>query len=388
MIPKRDEDSELRNPTAPYAPSVSLYRRIATLFLALTAGVVLLVAYVVFAHADVIILSKQNEVKADFLVDIARSPGEGEVKGDVLEVQDSLTQTFPSASSGGVDAQAEGQVKISSSLGRSQTLIATTRLLTSDQKLFRIKKTVVVPASGSIVVDAFADQPGTQGEITSANFSIPGLNSDLRKHFTAAVASPFTGGRKDGRIITQQDIDKAAEVVSTKLGEDLRGRLEQKAKDGGSSIDGEDIKFEMVSKTTDVTVGSSAEQFVLTVTVKATGVFYDKAAFNAIVRAKLVERMMENHELFSVDEGAVTREVDKRDLAAGRVNLQVSAKGTEMLSSKSASLDPQKLTGISVDAAQKYLQSLDGVASASVRARPFWIGRMPNVADHIHVEVR
>ncbi len=388
MTPNFGEDIQVPPPLIPPAPSVTLYRRIATLFLALTAGVVLLVVYVVFARASVVILSKQDEVKADFLVDVARNPGEGEVKGDVLEMQDALTQSFPSASNSSVDAQAEGRVKIASNLGHAQTLIATTRLLTADGKLFRIKKTVTVPGTGSVEVDAYADLPGTQGEITTATFTIPGLNPDLRKHFTVTIVTPFTGGKKDGRVITQQDIDKATEVVSKKLGEDLSNRLRQKAKDAGVSTDGEDIKLEIVSKTTDVSVGSSAEQFSLTVTVKAIAVFYDKAAFEAIVRAKLAERLMEDHALLSLDQGSVTKEIDKRDLTAGRATLQTSAKGIEVLSAKSRSLDPQKFTGISVDAAQKYLQSLDGVASASVQTKPFWTYRMPNVAEHIKVEVR
>ena len=372
----------------PSARSVALYRRIVTLFLALTAGVVLLAVYVVFSRASVIVLSKQDEVKADILVDVARTPADGEVKGDVFEMQDSVSQTFPATSQASVDARAEGRVKITSAYSRPQTLIATTRLLTPGGVLFRIKNTVTVPANGSVDVDAAADLVGVKGEVSKATFTIPGLNPDLRKLFTATTLAPFVGGKKDARSITQDDVDKAARVLTDKLGKDLSDRLRQKATDAKTPKDGEAMTLETVSKTTDVPVGSGASEFALTVTVKATGVFYDKTGFDTIVRAKLAERLMEDHALLSVDQAAVTKEVDKIDFAAGRVDMQVSAKGIEILSPKAATLDPQKLTGITVDAAQKYLQSLDGVASASVRSKPFWVGRMPNVADHISVEVR
>lgn len=372
----------------PAAQSVTLYRRIATLFLALTAGVVLLVIYVVLSRATVTVMSKQDEIKADFLVDVARDPVGGEVRGDVLEIQDSLTQTFLSESLASVDAHAEGRVKITSDLFRSQTLVATTRLLTPDGALFRIKKTVVVPANGSVEADAFADEAGAKGDAGDATFTIPGLNPDTRKHFTVKTVAPFAGGKKDVRLITSQDVDKAAQVIGDKLKKDLGDRLRRKAKDGGSPVDGEQVSIETVSRTTDVPVGSDAPQFALTVTVKATGVFYDKSGFDKLVRAKLAEKLMEDRALLSVDGGAVTKEVQKRDLDAGRATLLVSARGVEILSAKASSLDPAKLTGITVQAAQQYLQSIDGVASASVKATPFWTGRMPNVADHIMVEVR
>jgi hypothetical protein len=377
-------------PSRPPAPqqSVTLYRRIVTLFLALPAGVVLLVVYVVLSRATVTVMSKRDDVKTDFLVDVTRKPGDGEIKGDVLELTDSLTQTFPSESLASVDAHAEGQVKIVSDLGRAQTLVATTRLLTPDGALFRIKKTVTVPAGGSVVVDAFADDAGDKGDVGNMSFTIPGLNPGVRSHFTVTSVAPFVGGKKDVRLITQLDVDQAANVMAEKVKKELADKLRQKAKDGGAPTDGEEVTVDVTGRTTDVPVGSDAAQFALTVTVKATGVFYDKAGFDRMVREKLTEKLMEDHALLAVDQGSVASDVEKRDLDAGRATLHVSAKGTEIVSADAPSLDPTKLTGITADAARQYVESIEGVASASVRVSPFWAGRMPNVADHIKVEVR
>ncbi len=368
--------------------SVSVYRRIAATFLALTAGVVALVAYIVFARAEVVVMSNQEEVSANFIVDVARKPVDNEVKGDVFEATETFTQTFPSASVVTVETHAEGKVKISSTLFRPQTLVATTRLLTPEGDLFRIKKTVVVPANGSVEVDAFADDSTQTGDFGALSFTIPGLNPDTRRHFTVETVGPMLAAKKDIRMVTKTDIESAGEVLTEKLTASLTENLRAKAKEAGAPTDGELITIEKTAQVTDVPVGSEAPEFSVTVTLRATGAFYDRAAFDARVRSSLVERIPVERDLARVDDASVTREVEKKDLVAGRVNVQVVAKGMSVMSAKAPALDPAKLTNITTESAKQYLERLEGVSSASVRARPFWTHRMPNVASHITIEVR
>lgn len=386
--PPKTPPQQFPTQPAPSARSVSVYRRIAATFLALTAGVVALVLYVVFARAEVVVMSEQEEVSADFIIDVARKPVDAEVKGDVFEVSDSLTQTFPSASLVTVDTHAEGTVRITSSLFRAQTLIATTRLLTPDGILFRIKKTVVVPANGSVEVEAFADASGPTGDVGTTTFTIPGLNPDTRRFFKVETVGPMLGAKKEVRMVTKQDVQTASEVLMEKLTASLTETLRAKATAAAAPMDGEILLVEKTTQVTDVPIGSEAKEFSLTVTARATGAFYDRAAFDARVRQSLLERIPVERDLSRVDEASVTREIEKKDLVAGRANIHVNAKGTSVLSAKSPSLDPSKLTNISTEAAQQYLERLDGVSSASVRARPFWTHRMPNVESHITIEVR
>ncbi len=369
-------------------PSIALYRRIATVFLVLTAAVVGLVAYVVLSCATVVVLSKQEEAKADFVLDVAGKATAGEVPGVVSTESDTLTQKFPSTSVVKVDAPSTGRVKITSSLFRSQTLVATTRLLTPDGVLFRIKKTVTVPADGSVEVDAFADQPGATGDVGNVTFTIPGLNPDTQRFFKVETVSPMQGGVKEVRMVTKDDVDAAEAVLGDKLKASLAERLRGKAKEAGGSMSGELITYDVTKKLTDVPVGEEADAFTLTLTLQATGVLYDESKFADAVRGKLKEQLPFDRSLLSVEAGSVTKDVEKVDLVAGRANLRVTAVGTSVLSPDSPALSRDKIVGVSVDAAKTYLEHVDGVSSASVKVSPFWIGRLPNVADHITVEVR
>jgi len=80
--------------------------------------------------------------------------------------------------------------------------------------------------------------------------------------------------------------------------------------------------------------------------------------------------------------------LEKSDLIGKRANVRVAARGSSVLSVEAAGLDPEKLVGVTSDAAVEYLETLDGVSSASIKLKPFWARRLPNTADHILVEVR
>ncbi|HTM67960.1 MAG TPA: hypothetical protein VL426_01545 [Candidatus Binatia bacterium] len=369
-------------------PHIAMYRRIATGFLVLTAVMIGLVAYVVLARANVVVLSKQEKTDADFVIDVAAKADKGEVPGLVFEESDSMEQKFPATSVVKIDAPATGRVKIGSSLFRAQTLVATTRLLTPDGVLFRIKNTVVVPAGGAVEVDAYADVPGATGNVGNVSFTIPGLNPDAQRHFTAVTVTPMDGGLKEVRMVTQTDVDAAASVLGDKLKTTLSEKLHARAEENGLIASGEVVSYEITKKISDVPVGTEAPEFTLKVEMKATGVLYDGSRFSDAIRAKLKERLPHDRSLLSIDESTVTRTLEKTDLLASRANVRVTATGMTVLSPDAPELAREKLVGVSVDAAKEYLEHVDGVASASVRISPFWTGRMPNVADHITVEVR
>jgi hypothetical protein len=378
-----------QQPASMSAHTAAVYRRIATLFLALTAGVLVMAAYIVFSSAHVVVLSAPQDVKGDFIVDVSRTPDAAEIKGDVFVLSDAATETFPSTSVVGVDQPAVGKVRISSSIGRAQTLIATTRLLTADQTLFRIKQTVVVPANGSVTVDAFATEAGTKGQVPKDTaFTIPGLNDALRPKFAVAAVDDFVSGKQEIRSITQEDLDKAADALKKKLLDGLSDKLKQAAVTAGAPTTGQLVVASDVNRDTSAVLGSDAADFPMTVTVKAVGVFYDGIAFDAQVKKRLAEKLYDGRVITTVDPTSLERTVEKQDTVSGRANIGVTVRGTSSLSATSAALSPEKLTGITDDAAKQYLESVDGVASASVKTVPFWMHRMPNVAGHITVEVR
>lgn len=375
--------------TMPPPPAhLALYRRIATIFVLLTIIMAGLVLYVILARATVVILARQDEVKLESVIDVARQPIEGEIPGDAIEIADAVTQKFPSTSVVKVDVPAEGQIKIESTFSRDQTFVATTRFLTPDNVLFRLKKTVVVPARGSLTAEVYADQVGAGGAVGSTAFTIPGLQPDSRRFFAVSTVEPITGGVKDVHLVTQGDLDSAAEVLKEKMTKEMAEKLRAKAAEGGVKDMGEIIVVDVLDRATDQPVGAEAPEFTMTMKLQASGIFYDRAAFDRIVTAKLKEMVPFDRQFLRVEKEATTMSVEKSDPAVGRANLRIAAKGLAVISPDAPVLDPVKLAGVTVDAAKSYLEKIDGVSSASIKISPFWSNRLPNIADHIKIEVR
>lgn len=381
-------DKKEADNTAPQPASLMVYRRIAVVFFGLTAIVVALVFYVVFAKAKVIVMSKQQESQADFIIDVAREPLEGEVKGTVFELTDAITRPFPSTSVVKVEVPVEGRVRISSSLSRAQTLVATTRLLTEDEILYRIKDTVVVPAYGSVEVDAFSTGSGEEYAIGDATFIIPGLNPSTQRLFTVETVEPLTGGYYEVRMVTRSDVDVAAEILKEELSARLIDSIRREAEEAGIPTSGEVIKVEVLDQEVDVEIGTETERFQLTVRGRVIATFYDKTALHDLVDDRLADMLPYDRMLLQVNDDRTRVEIEKYDIFSGRTNLRVSVSGVSVMSPQAPYLDPERLTGISVAAALEYLESVEGVSSASIRTSPIWSRRMPNLSEHITVEVR
>jgi len=375
-------------PTREGGSAARAYRVIAVVFFALAAAIAVFSAVVVFARADIIVLSDQEETEGDFIVDVAAQAAEDDIQGGVYELSRTASQTFPATSIVSIDMRAEGRVRIASSLSRSQTLVATTRLMTPDGLLFRIKDTVLVPAFGSASVDIYADEPGPEGAIGDATFTIPGLNPDTRQHFTVETVEPLESGQVEVRMVTASDIVQAGEVLEERLKSELSEAMREKAREDGAPMSGELFSFESSRQETDVMAGEEAEEFTMTVAMRGSGVFFDRDQLKVHVKQLLEERLSYDRSLLHLNEEKLSLIIEKCDLLGRRANVRVAVVGTVVLSGEAAGLDPEKITGVTIDAAKEYLESLDGVSSASVKLKPFWARRLPNVAGHIEVEVR
>ncbi|MBN1585573.1 hypothetical protein JW899_04380 [Candidatus Uhrbacteria bacterium] len=367
---------------------LALYRRLATVFVIMTLAVAALVFYVVWAKATVIVLSRQEEIRAEFIADVSRQPRGGELSGTVLSLTDTATRTFPTAVVSRVEGHAEGRVRITSRLASPQTLVATTRLLDRNGMLFRIKDQVTVPALGSVEVGIFSDGTGPGNDIGDSTFTIPGLNPVLRERFSVETVEPVSGGVRDLRVVGNADFEVAVAQLKSDLVRDLTERMRKEALAGGLPVSGEAIQAVMSDRHSSPAVGEEAESFSVTVTVKAVGVFFDRNQLDRLAEAKVREIVPFGRRLAGMEEKATVIELEKADLAGGRANLRVSAMGNAVLSEDSPALDPAKLAGVTGEAAVEYLEQVKGVASASVRLSPFWAVRLPTVADNIRVEVR
>ncbi|MEY4744296.1 MAG: hypothetical protein RL272_241 [Candidatus Parcubacteria bacterium] len=158
---------------------------------------------------------------------------ETDVKGS-----DTFQATGTSAGSAG---KATGKATIVNTTSRAYTFVATTRLLSKEGVLFRMKSSSPIPANGSVTVAVYADQPGPGGDIGPATFTIPGLPPDLQKVITAKSDAPMSGGAGKAVGVTGEDIVAAKSKLAEKLKKDATDNF------GAMVAEGEKLNSDLVT---------------------------------------------------------------------------------------------------------------------------------------------
>jgi len=370
----------------PHTASLTLYRRIAVGFVVLVALVLGALIYMSTVSATIRVSPVTQSLSAEVLLDVVSMPTrEHEIRGTVVTGTLNRTETFKPSGEGAkeVEGVAVGRVTIINTSTSAQTLVATTRLLTQDGVLFRIKNQVNVPAGGEVDVEAYADQPGKTGDIGPARFTIPGLSAAMQELIYARSDAPFAGGLSTVAAISQGDIDRAVADLKAKLEEDGKAMLRTEA---GEGLAGESFTSEVTETRVSVEPGSEAASFDVTLTVQVIGVFFDREAAKVVALRELYEKLGPGREFTQVNEDGLQATVEKYDLATKAVNVRVYVDGLSTASLASQALSPGRFAGMKEEDVRAMLIK-EGIAKdVQIEFTPNLGNRVPTLKDHIYVE--
>jgi hypothetical protein len=295
----------------PRPPAPALYRNIAFSFLGLTVLVVFGVLWLSSVRARVMVLVKSDTTSAQAMVEVSQSPEQGQLRGKVVKGNFDKMQEFGVKDHSGEpqlaqDVEVNGTVKVINNYSRQQTLVKNTRLLTSDGRLYRLDKTVVLDPKESVTVTAHSDAKGRQYVLQPGEkFTIPGLWIDLQKWIYAEAVSGFTGGQLANKnVVTQLDVSDAQKALEDAVYEQAVKTLTAEA---GAPADWKAyFTKKVIEKKTNVTPGQSSDNFLASVKLEVTGVFFPKSDMEALVRQKLRERLPDGRDLVNFDSNAIT----------------------------------------------------------------------------------
>lgn len=372
----------------PPATSLALYRRIAVAFVVCVAILLATVLYVATMQAVIRIAPVEETRSTEFLLDVVSVPTRAqEIRGTVLTGRLSRTLTATPSGQGTkeIEGISRGTVTLINTGSTSQVLVKTTRLLTSENILFRIDADVTVPAGGQVDVPAYADAPGASGDIGPTRFTIPGLSVALQKVIYAENASPFVGGRVSVSAVSQSDIDRAIAELRTVLEQDGMSMLRTEA---GSGLSGESFTSTIIEQVVSVEAGAEASTFDVTLTLEETGVFFDLEAVKQIAEQELYTTLTPGTAFAQMHLDALQVSVEKIDLTSKTGNIRVYLDGRAVSSLTSPELAPGRFVGMTEREVRDMLVA-EGVAEdVSIEFFPPFVKRIPRLRDHIFVEIQ
>ncbi len=361
------------------------YLWVINFFIAVTALVLVITVYLTVARATVIVPAAREQFKNSAVLDVAETSGEGTVTGRIITRTYELAETVPVGARTVKAEKAGSIVTITNESARSQSLVRTTRLLSGDNKLFRITQTILVPAGTSIDIFAEADQKGDSFLIGTSTFTIPGLNPALQKQIYGESKQPMTFDRVTSGTVTAEEVNKAEASLLDKLVK--RAQEEFAAETQNNTVAKEHLQHERLALLVDPPIGKPASHMKLTLKLKISGLMVNPDDVLLQAKKKLVAQLAFENSLIEAVPESLTYAVTALNEKTKTGQLQTELSAWIRTNVATAQLDAQNLIGKKTNDARAYLQS-QGIQDFEIKLFPSWMPRMPLLADHITVEVR
>jgi hypothetical protein len=359
---------------------VRFYKAVALLFLFATIVLLGVILFMSAKRAVITIEAKTEPVSVSCAVEVSHASAlPGSVSSTVVTVSDIASP----AGGKDIDGVAIGNVTLHNDTDASQALIATTRLLTPEGVLFRLKARADIPARGTTDADVYADAAGATGNIGPARFTIPGLSADKQAVIYGTSDAPMAGGTRRVGVMTIEDRKDAEKRMTDRLLEEGKKRFA-----GESAGRAAAYGLMQYSVVVEPEVNTETDEIRTSGSGTIVAVFYDGEALHAFARELLARQAVDEHEIVQPQSEDPAVSVRDADVSRGQATLEVFFGGLATLNPEGSSLKKEAFFGKNRDEIHRHVLSLDHVQGVSVDFSPAWMMRVPYSADNVHIVVK
>lgn len=375
--------SRRRQTSLPSEQPVRFYKIVALSFLILTVALLGVIVFMSSKRAVITIKTKSSPVDVNVDVPVSEQKVENGIVGMVTSTRISLEDSFTPTGSREEPGVATGTVTLHNDTEAPQSLVATTRLLTPENVLFRIKSAVTVPANGTVDAEVYADQKGEGGNVGPTRFTIPGLNATKQKVIYATSDKPMVQGVKVIGEVSQKDIDDAEKRLQTRIENEAKEKIGAKFAPRTGVYHVENFTLNQKPE-----VGKEVSDFTLSGTATVLAVFYDKDEIQKLSRELLLNRSTSDIGIVRPSTNEPTVTFGEYDTNTKVAKLHVFYDGVATLNPESEQLEKSKFFGKSKEEVRRYLLSLEHVHGVEVEFHPAWMQTIPHLHDHVQVRVQ
>lgn len=316
----------------------------------------------------------------------------GLIPGEVFTDKKNITQTFAASSRRNVSLKATGKIKVYNSFSSDpQALVATTRFLTDDGKIYRLDKTITVPGAeikdGQIIpafieADVTADKAGPEyNSAAISRLSIPGFKGSPKyEKFYGSLVSATGGFIGEKAVPNESDISNAKEKINQTLKTSFTGDVSSVLPDDFKVIEGASqikvVRTSINSNTDDAGKFSA----------------FGEAEFQAIgfreedLKAALLEiAKVENpHTIFK--NLALTYKLTTVNFDKGSFSFDLTAEGA-LTQEFDVDKFKAEISGQNIAEVRAQIQKLPGLSDAKVSIWPSWFKKLPTNSNRIKIQV-
>lgn len=320
--------------------------------------------------------------------------GQKQIPAEIFSSQKNFTFSAAATGKKKVQQKASGKITVYNAYSSdTQTLVASTRFMTPDGKIFRLDKNLVVPGAkiiggkivpSSIETTVTADQPGPNYNIGPVNrFNIPGFQGSSKYQGFYASSDEAMKGGFIGEVAypTDADIKSAKENASQQLQDSIEASLALQMPQDFKVINGSK-QFNILKQEVNLSVDEKDNFSVYTEAQSVIIAFRESDMEKAMVT--LAQADFGNN--FEIKSYSVQYGAGRPDFKQGKISSAVDFKGVFDQPVDVTSLKQQALNKTEGEL-KMLIFSLPGIEKAVVSFWPFWVKQVPNNLNRVSVEV-
>lgn len=368
------------------------YKKIITLFIILSICLIGFVIYNSFSQAHIIITPQHEIEQVVFEIPVGNIESEepavtASLPGKVLTKVSELKETYTGLENKLVDAHARGKVTIYNNLDVAQALVPKTQLRSQKTGLiFRLDSYAGVPANGKVEASVTADDKGEKTNIEADKFVIVKVRPDWQDNLYAESSNKLEGGKKQGKIATEDEIEKAKIKISESAHqinlESFKNELTNDEK-----ILEQATKIEILNHTPFVELDQEVENFDTYVQIKSVAVIFDEKKLFNQAQSRLQSNIDDSKEYLGHDPKSFKYEVVHYDENKNYAKLKVTLQGNAVYKLANDNFDKEKLIGRTIEETKQYFMKDGNIENIDVKLSPFWVQSVPNMQDKIEIIV-
>ncbi|MCD6568786.1 hypothetical protein J7K70_01380 [bacterium] len=362
--------------------------------------------FIVLAKAEIDIKTIKSEIpfSGNILIDsnVAKIDYQkGVIPGTKFIFQKKVEKTIKSTGRGKDERKAKGTVTLYNAYSTSpQILVATTRLATPDNKIYRLDSRIVIPGArieaGKIVpskidVAVTADKPGPEYnigpcELPDCKFTIVGFKGTSKyKKFYGTSSKPMTGGASASMpMIVADDVKNGEEEVLKEMADEINEEIKKRIPPDITILEEAKSGLKLTKLSKDAEVGDFRESFSITGQGEVIIIGFKKEDLINYIQENIKKDISDNQEFYQDPD--IQIKVIQTDFAKGYLKARIESK-QKIRSKLSPEAIKDKIKGCSIKELKEALQEFEGIEQMNCRLSPFWIKRVPRDSRKIKVSI-
>jgi len=278
-----------------------------------------------------------------------------------------------------------GQVKIINNYSKDQPLVTNTRLLSPDNKLYRIKNAVNVPAGGQVEVAIYTEKPTEDMAIGPTTFTIPGLWLGLQDKIYARSDTEFTFKQKIQKYVKQSDLERVRLELNDLL---LQTAKEDIVSNLGKDQDWLYQSIEPATIEIEAKANEQKDEFVAKAKGKIVAVTFSKEEAVKLAAARLNLLIPDDKELIEFNPDNISYSLENYDADNHTATIKTFFTATMSLRNDSEIIDRSQLVNLTAEQIDTYLHDFPEIKDYELKFSPSFIKKAPGLVDRIKIKIK